>query len=214
MGSSASSAVAAVLLVNELLNHPLEKRDLIPFALEGEKLASGDPVGDNIVASMLGGLVLIRDIRALDFHRIYTPPGLFVSVLLPEIVVSTIESRSALKPDVPLSAFIHQSANLGAFVIGMQTGDLDLISRSMKDLVIESQRKHYIPHFDLLQATAMEMGALGCSISGAGPAVFALCQEKGLANDVASNMKFIYDKHKLNAQSFVSAINNEGAILK
>lgn len=214
LGSSASSAVAAVVLVNELLKNPLEKRELIPFAIKGEMIASGTMVGDNVVASLLGGLVLIRDIASFDVHRIYTPPGLFAAVLLPEVMISTLTSRSVLSSEVALKDMVQQSANLGGFITGMHNSDLDLIRRSMVDLVIEPQRKSMIPHFDQVQQTALEMGALGCSISGAGPALFALCQEKLQATDIAAAMLKIYTDHKLNAKTIVAGIHREGAMLK
>lgn len=214
MGSSASSAVAGVVLVNELLKNPLEKRDLIPFAIQGEMIASGNMVGDNVIASMIGGLVLIRDIQSFDFHRIYMPPGLFAVVILPDITITTTSSRAMLRPDVPLVDMVHQSANLGGFITGMHNADLDLIRRSMVDVVIEPQRKSLIPHFDQMQHTALKMGALGCSISGAGPAVFALCQEKLQATDIAAAMLKIYTDQKMEAKSFVAGISHEGAVLK
>lgn len=214
LGSSASSATAAVVLVNELLNRPLEKRDLIPFALEGEVVASGSRHGDNVIPAMLGGLFLIRDIHTYDYHRIYTPRGLFMAILLPDMPVSTKAARDILRPDIPLPSMVRQSANLGAFVIGMYNGDLDLIRRSLEDVVIEPQRKHLIPHFDTLKETAMKLGALGCSISGAGPAVFALCQEKLQATEIAAAMQRVYDDHKLPARSFVGGLHQEGTILQ
>lgn len=214
LGSSASSAVAAVVLVNELLKNPLEKRELIPFAIQGEMIASGTMVGDNVVASLLGGLVLIRDITSFDVHRIYTPPGLFAAVLLPDVMISTLTSRSVLSSTVPLKDMVQQSANLGGFITGMHNGDLDLIRRSMVDLVIEPQRKSMIPHFDQVQQMALEMGALGCSISGAGPALFALCQEKLQATEIAAAMLKIYTDQKLNAKTIVAGIHREGAMLK
>jgi homoserine kinase len=213
LGSSAASAVATAVLVNELLNRPLEKRDLIPFALDGEMMASGARHGDNVVPAMLGGLMLIRDMDTYDYHRIYTPPGLFMAVLLPDLMVSTRDSRGILRPDVPLHAMVRQSANLGAFVIGMMNSDLELIRRSMEDHVIESQRKHLIPHFDAVQKTAMELGALACSISGAGPAIFALCQEKLQATQIAAAMLKVYEDHHLDARTFVGGINQEGTRL-
>lgn len=213
IGSSASSAVASVFLINEMLNKPLEKRELISFALEGERIASGVTVGDNVIASLMGGLILIRDIETLDFHRIYPPPGLFTAILLPDIIIDTLASRGALKPTVPLPASIHQSANLGAFVIGMHNADLDLIRRSMHDDIIEPQRMGMIPHFGTIKETAMRMGALGCSISGAGPAVFAFCQERLLAENIADAMLRIYTSNKLEARTFVSPINLQGAVL-
>lgn len=214
LGSSAASATAAAVLVNELLDRPMEKRDLIPFALKGEMIASGSRHGDNVVPALLGGLMFIRDIDTLDYHRIYTPPGLFMAVLLPGISIVTKDARALLRPDVPLRSMVRQAANLGAFVIGMHHGDLELIRRSMQDHVIEEQRKHLIPHFVTLKDTAIKLGALGCSISGAGPAVFALCQEKLQATEMAAAMLKVYDDHSLEARSFVGRIHQEGTVLK
>ncbi len=214
LGSSASSATAAAVLVNELLNHPLEKPELIPFALDGEMIASGSRHGDNVVPAMIGGCILIRDIETYDYHRIYLPPGLFMAILLPDLSISTKIARSILQPQVPLQSMIRQAANLGSFVIGMHNSDLDLISRSMVDLVIEAQRKHLIPHFDLIKETALNQGALGCSISGAGPAIFALCKERLQATDIAVSMKKVYDDYGLGSRSFVGGIHLEGTVLK
>src|SRR5688572_25159036 len=210
LGSSASSATAAAVLINELLNRPLEKRDLVSFALEGEMVASGSKHGDNVVPALIGGLILIRDIHTLDYHRIYTPPGLFMAILLPDISIPTKAARGILSPEVPLSQMVQQAANLGSFVIGMHNSDLDLIRRSMQDHVIEHQRKHLIPHFDAVKELALNMGALGCSLSGSGPAIFALCQEKTQATEIADAMKKIYDINKLEARTFVGGINHEG----
>ena len=213
LGSSASSATAAALLVNEMLNRPLDKRALIPFAMEGEVHASGSRHGDNIVPAMIGGLVLIRDIDTYDFHRVYTPRGLFMAILLPLLSIKTKAARDILQPTVPLHDMVRQAANLGSLVIGMQQGDLGLISRSLEDHVIEPQRKHLIPHFDKVREKAMTLGALGCSISGAGPAIFALCAERSLAEEVAQGMKSVYDLHKMEATTFVGGIQNEGTRL-
>ncbi len=214
LGSSAASACAAAVLVNELLNHPFEKRALIPFALDGEMVASGSRHGDNVVPSMIGGLILVRDILEYDYQRIFTPSGIFMAVVLPADTINTKEARQLLRPEVALGDMVRQSANLASFVIGMNNSDLDLVRRSLKDLIIEPQRKHLIPHFDKVQETAMQLGALGCSISGAGPAIFALCQEKTQATEIAMAMKKVYDDQKILARMFVSGISQEGTILK
>lgn len=137
-----------------------------------------------------------------------------MAILLPDLSISTKAARQILRPDVPLQSMVRQGANLGAFVIGMHNGDLDLIRRSLEDVVIEPQRKHLIPHFDHIKETALGMGALGCSISGAGPAIFALCQEKTQATEMAAAMQRVYDEHKLGARHFACAIQQEGTILK
>lgn len=214
LGSSGASAVAAVMLVNEMLGNPLEKRDLLPSALVGESLAAGSKVGDNVIPSLLGGLVLIRDIETLDYHRLYTMKGLYMAILLPDILISTSENRKTLNTEIALSAATKQSANLGSFVMGMYLGDLDLIKRSMIDEIIEPQRKKFIPHFDEVKSAALETGALACSISGAGPAIFCLCKERGEAEEVAKCMQRIYDQNKLVARSYVAGINHEGCVLK
>ena len=214
LGSSASGATAAVVLVNELLKTPLEKRDLIPFAMEGETVANGVNHGCNVVPALLGGLMLIRDIETYDYHRVFTPPGLYVAVLLPDLVISKKTAAPGLKSDVSLDDMVHQSSNLGALIIGMQQGDLGLISRSMQDHVIEIQLKHLIPHFDEVKNVALQSGALGCGISGTGPAVFALCQEKLQASLVANAMQKVYETNKLAARSFVCGINHEGTVVK
>ncbi|HZV70538.1 MAG TPA: homoserine kinase [Saprospiraceae bacterium] len=212
LGSSASSATAAAVLVNELLNHPLEKRDLIPFALTGEETASGSRHGDNIIPALIGGLILIRDIETYDYHRIYTPPGLFMSILLPDVMISTKTAREILRKDVTLKEMVIQSANLASFIVGMHLGDLGLISRAMQDHIIEPQRKHLIPFFEEVQHAAFSLGALGCSISGAGPAIFALCQEKLKASEISAAMLEVYTRNKFEGRSFVGSINHEGTI--
>ncbi len=214
LGTSAASAAAAAVLVNELLHRPLERRELIPFALDGEMVASGARHGDSVVPALTGGLILVRDIDTLDFHRIYTPSGLFMALVLPDVMVVTREARAILRPEVPLQSVIRQAANLGSFVIGMHNADLDLISRSLEDHIIEPQRKHLIPHFDQVKEAAMQLGALGCSISGAGPSIFALCKEKQQATDIAAAMKKVYDDHSLASSIFVGGIDHEGARLR
>lgn len=211
LGSSAASAVAAVIVTNELLGRPLDRRALIPFALEGEGSSAGAKHGDNVVPAMLGGLMVIRDVETLDFQRVYTPPGLFVAVILPDVFVPTKSSRSILHTDVPLASMVKQTANLAGLIIGMQQSDMALISRSLEDHVIEPQRKHLIPHFDEIKTLASDMGALGCSISGAGPAVFALCAEKSQAADLVKAMKAVYEKRNVDALAFSGGVNKEGA---
>jgi homoserine kinase len=135
-----------------------------------------------------------------------------MAILLPDIVISTRGAREILRPVVPLQEMVRQSANLGSFIIGMHLGDLDLIGRSMRDQIIEPQRKHLIPFFDDVQLVAMSLGALGCSISGAGPAIFALCQEKLRASEISVAMKEIYTRQGLDARTFVGTVNHEGTI--
>ena len=213
LGSSAASAAAAVMAINEILRRPLEKRALLPFAVLGEQAADGAFHADNVGPSLLGGIALIRGGKELDFQRIPYPAGLSVVVIHPHIKIETKSARSILNETVPLQTVIEQSGNLAGFILGLFRTDLNLIKRSLKDVMIEPQRAALIPHFDELKAAAEEQGALGCSISGAGPSVFALCQSSMVADSVSAEMKAVYTKHNIEADIYISKINPEGAIL-
>lgn len=212
LGSSAASAVAGAMAVNELLGRPLGKKDLLPFALQGEQLASGGTHADNVAPSLLGGLVLIRDNETFDVHRLPVPRGIYVTVIYPKIEVLTKDARRMLSDGVPLKKFIQQNANLGAFIIGCYNSDIGLIGRSLQDVVIEPQRAKLIPHFYEVKEAALNAGALGCSISGAGPSIFALSANSLIAERVGEVMKKIYVETKIESEVFISCINQEGAV--
>lgn len=187
LGSSAASAVAAVVAVNALLGEPLAQADLLPFALDGEAVASGGRHADNAAPSLLGGFVLVR--TPDDIVRLPVPDGLHVAVLHPHVEVLTSAARAALAPTVALGAFVEQTASIAALVAGLFTSDLALISRSLRDAVIEPQRAHLVPRFHAMQAAALVAGALGCSLSGSGPSVFALCASRGVAERAGRAMQ-------------------------
>lgn len=213
LGSSAASAVAGVMSVNEILGKPLTKRELLPFAVLGEQIADGAYHADNVAPSLMGGMILIRDTTSLDIHRVYVPNGLHVVVIHPQIEILTKDSRDILKKELTLSDHIKQSSNLAGLILGMQTSNFDLIRRSLHDVVIEPQRAHLIPHFYEIKNAAMDEGALGCSISGAGPSIFALCDNSFIAENVASKMEAVLHNNKISCTVYQSAINKEGAIL-
>ncbi len=214
LGSSAASAVAGVVAVNELLKRPLERRALLPFAIDGEFIASKSRHADNIAPSLLGGIVFIRDQATLDIHRVPSPKGLYIVVILPQVQILTSEARNILSPTVTLKAHIQQSANLGGLILGLYNSDLGLISRSLKDVIIEPQRAKLIPHFYEVQKAALEKGALGCSISGSGPSIFALCSNSLESEQVAKAMGAVYEENKIAYKTFISPVNNTGAQLK
>jgi len=211
LGSSAASAVAAVLAVSELLRSGLSKRELLPFAAEGERVASGGLVVDNIAPSLLGGLVLIRDAGSFDVHRLHVPRGLCVAVVHPHTEILTRDARAVLKPAVPMPDFIRQSANIGGFITGLFTSDMALIGRSLQDVVIEPQRAGLIPGFYAVKQTALDHGALGCSISGAGPSVFALFDNTLLAEQAGAAMQRAFKGVGLESTAYLSGVNPEGA---
>lgn len=213
LGSSAASAVAAVLAVSELLRTGLSKRDLLPFACAGEQVASGGFHADNTAPSLLGGIVLIRDNATLDVHQLPVPPGLYATVVYPHLQVLTKEARAILKPHVPLADYVRQSANVAGFVAGCYTGDLALLGRSLRDDLIEPQRAGLIAGFRDVQAAAFAEGVLGCSISGSGPSVFALSADKHTAETAGQAMERAFAACGVESQIFCSPVNQAGAVI-
>ncbi len=212
MGSSACSAVAGAMAANELLGRPFEKRELLPFAVAGEHAADGAWHADNIAPCLLGGIILVRSNADLDVVRLHAPAGLRITIILPDIQVLTKDSRAVLAPRVKLTDHIQQSANLGGLVAGLFNSDLDLIARSMEDLIIEPQRAGLIPNFYEVKDAARKAGALGCSISGAGPAIFALSPNTLVAEEVGIAMEKAFADRKISSQIFQSGINPQGAV--
>jgi len=213
LGSSAASAAAAVMAVSELLRTGMSKRELLPFACAGEAMASGGYFADNVAPSLLGGIVLVRDNPTLDVHRLHVPRSLYATVVYPHLEVLTRSARAILKPDVPLEAFVRQSANLGGFVVGLFNSDFGLIGRSLNDEVIEPQRAHLIPGFYEVKEAALAEGVLGCSISGSGPSVFALSANSLTAENAGLAMQRAFAKHQIESEIFLSPVNQEGAVI-
>ncbi len=212
LGSSAASAVAGVMAVNELLKRPLAKRELLHFAVLGEQLADGAYHADNVAPSLIGGMTLIRSNETLDVHRLPLPKGIYASVVYPHVKILTKDARAVLSDQVSLSKCIQQSGNLAGLVVGLYNGDLDLISRSLEDVIIEPQRAQLIPHFYDVKKVALDAGAMGCSISGAGPSIFALSANSLIAENVGIAMEKVFHDAKIPNELFVSPINQEGAI--
>jgi len=212
LGSSAASAAGGVFAVSEFLHTGLSKYELLRFAVEGEQIADGAFHADNVGPSLLGGMVLIRDNETLDIKKLHIPHGLYAAVIYPHVEVLTRESRSILTPKVNFKDVIRQQGNLGAFVAGMYTSDFGLISRSLQDLLVEPQRAHLIPYFYEMKEAALAAGALGFSISGAGPSMFALCDNSIKAESVIESASKLYQAKKVSINTYLSRINHEGAI--
>lgn len=210
IGSSAASACAAVYGYNALASLGYTDEQLIPFALEGECIASGARHADNVAPAMLGGIVLVRDYTPLDVVRIYPAMTLYCAVVHPDIEVKTIESRAVLKPELPMAVAIRQWANLGSFVGALYNGDVALLGRSLKDYVAEPYRKRFIPEYDSLKESIMAAGAIGTNISGSGPSVFALAQSLETAQEISQVMKAHFDKLSIKCDVYASEICPEG----
>lgn len=173
LGGSAASAVGAVVAANALLAKPLSKLELLMFAMQGEAVASGSMHADNIAPSMFGGLVLTVGIDQPRVKQLPVPTGVKAVIAHPHMFLSTRQARAILKREVAMSDFVWQTANLAGFISGCYTNDLDLIREGLNDVVIEPQRRQLIPGFSAVRNAALVSGALGCSISGAGPTMFA-----------------------------------------
>lgn len=213
LGSSAASAVGGVFAVNELLRTGLTKREILKFAVQGEEIADGAWHADNVAPSLLGGMTLIRDNATLDVHKLYIPRGLQVVVIYPKVEVLTRDSRAILSETLSLDQHIRQSGNLGGFIMGMYNSDFELIRRSLEDAIIEPQRAALIPHFYEVKEAALAQGALGFSISGAGPSMFALCNNSLVSEGIIEAANRIYADDGIGVSTFHSDINNEGAYL-
>jgi homoserine kinase len=211
LGSSASSSAAAVYAVNILLGNSLPVDQLVPFAMEGERIACGTAHADNVAPALLGGFVLIRSYDPLDLIRIKCPEDLFCAVVHPHIELKTSDARRILKRDIPIGDVIKQTANSAAFIAGMISADYDLIGRSMTDLVAEPKRTQLIPGFLTAKKAAMDNGALGCGISGSGPSVFALCRGEEPAGKLAEAIKIAFNMEGLESEGYVSSLNAPGA---
>ncbi len=214
IGSSASSAAAAVFGANKLLGSPIERNiDLIPFAMEGERLASGAYHADNVAPALVGGFVIVRSNNPIDVIQLGTPPDLFAVVIHPDIQIKTAESRKLLPAQVPLKDMVTQSANLAGLVAGILQYDYSLISRSMQDVIVEPARASTITGFRELKEAALSAGALGAGISGSGPSVFAMCKGERQAKIVHDTMTSAYKRFEINFDSYISSINKNGTVI-
>lgn len=210
LGSSSASAVAGVFAANELLGQPLETEKLLPFSMEGERIACGSAHADNVAPALLGGFVLIRSYDPLDVVKIATPANLWVSIVHPDVEVNTKDARFILRQEVEFGKAIAQMGNVAGMIAGLTTSNYGLIGRSMTDYLIEPKRSILIPGFAEVKAAAIASGALGCSISGAGPSIFAFSEGRDQAINTAKAMCEAFDKMEIKTNSFVSTVNQNG----
>jgi homoserine kinase len=210
LGSSAASAVAAAFALNELLGAGLSKKELLPFAIEGEKIASGAVHADNVAPCLYGGFVLIRGYNPIDVIEIPAPDELYCTIIHSQIEINTIEARKILPKEIPLMKAKTQWGNTAGLIAGLMKHDFDLISRSLVDVIIEPVRASLIPGYDKIKNAAMEAGALGCNISGSGPAIFALSTSNEKAEEIGKAMKTEVDKIGLSNTVYISKINKQG----
>ncbi len=210
LGSSAASSVGALFATNLLLGEPMQKGDLLPFAMIAEASACGSPHADNVAPGLLGGFALIRSYKPLDVVSIEYPDNLYCTVLHPHIELRTEDSRRILRKHIKLEDAVIQWSNLAGLIAGLSKSDFQLISRSLNDIIFEPVRSLLIPGFDRVKQAALVSGALGCSISGSGPSVFALSTSHEKAREVGLAMKQAFSALQLDSDIYVSTVNRQG----
>ena len=209
LGSSAASAAAAVVGVNELLGNPLKLDELLVHGMAGEAVASGGFHADNIAPALFGGMILIRSYDPLDILQLPVPENLFSTTVLPDFTVNTKDARRMLPKRVPLKSAVEQAGQLAGFTMGLHKNDFDLLGRSMVDLFAEPVRAELIPGYHIVRQTAMDTGAIGCGISGSGPALFALCDSEEISRKVGIAMVDSFKKNGLNSIAYPSPIQRK-----
>lgn len=210
LGGSAASAVAAVVAVNALLESPLPTEALLPHAIAGEAVASGARHADNVAPALFGGLVLTVGIDNPRIRQVPVPAAIRCVLIHPRMFLSTRQARGVLTRLVDLSDVVWQTANLAGFLAGCYANDLVLLRESFEDVLIEPQRAKLIPGFTAAKRAALGAGALGCSISGAGPSVFAWCEE-GNAAAVRDGMLAAFRGEGLECDHWIAPIGGDGA---
>jgi len=210
LGSSAASSVAAIFAINELMGKPKKLKELLPYAMEGERVACGAAHADNVAPGLYGGFVLIRSYDPLDVIRLKTPDELFATLVHPQIEVKTKDAREILRKEIYFKDSVRQSGNVAGLIAGLLTSDYDLISRSMHDHIVEPIRSILIPGYSEVKERVMEIGALGAGISGSGPSIFALSRNKDIADKIGMEMKSIYAGFDIESETYVSRINQLG----
>jgi homoserine kinase len=212
LGGSAASAAAAVVAVNALVGGGASIETLIACALEGERLGAGAGHADNIAPAICGGLVLVRSVTPPDVIALPIPAGLTAVVVHPELEIETSRAREMLGDTVPLAAAIRQWANLGALVHGLHRGDFSLIGRALEDTIAEPRRAALVPGLAEIKRAAADAGALGCSLSGSGPSLFALCADPQIASRVGAAMTAAVERAiGSRPQTYISSIALQGA---
>jgi homoserine kinase len=210
MGSSAASAVAAAVAVNALLGTPLPIEKLLPYALAGEQYASRGLHADNVAPSLLGGMVFCPQVLLPEVVRLPVPEGVSAALIHPELQVNTAQARRKLAKGYSMEQWLAQQGYLGGFIAACASGDIELLSRTLKDVIIEPQRSSAVMCFDAVREAAEKGGALGFSLSGSGPSMFALC-ETNAAPNIAVAMAQACRSFGVECQSYVSSMHAPGA---
>jgi homoserine kinase len=213
MGSSAASSAAAVAAVNHLLGAGLTNKQLVPFAMEGERIACGSAHADNVAPSLMGGLVLVRSYQPLDLISIKIPDNLHYAIVSPDILVSTAESRAKVPTQISISNAVAQMGNAAAFIAALAQDDYEMLASAAEDFIAEPARACLIPGFSLVKQAALQSGAAAAGLSGSGPSMFALSDCLETAQNNAQEMAKIFTTQQIKSTSYFGAVSQQGARL-
>jgi homoserine kinase len=213
LGSSSASTVAGLYAINTLMDSPLSKMELVPFAMKGEEMACGYGHADNVAPALLGGFVLVRSYEPLDIIQLPYPEELFCSIVFPQIDVPTRDARQIIRSKIELKDAVIQWGNVAGLVAGLYSKDIDLIARSMKDVIVEPVRSILIPDFYKLREIAMENGALSFGISGSGPSVFTFTRNEDDARIINEKLQKHFLWLDTESIAYRSPINAQGPII-
>ncbi|MFD0795067.1 homoserine kinase [Mucilaginibacter litoreus] len=210
LGSSSASTVAGLFAIKTLLGDDTDPSTLLPFAMKGEEMACGHGHADNVAPALLGGFVLIRSYEPLDVVRLPHPENLWCAIVFPDVDVPTREARQIIRNKINMKDAVTQWGNIAGLVSGLFMQDIDLIGRSMKDILVEPVRSMLIPDFYEMRQMAMDMGAVSFGISGSGPSVFAFTRDEETAKLITNKLRNHLTGIKIGSYGYVSTINDAG----
>ena len=210
LGSSSASTVAGLFAIKTLLGDDTDPAALLPFAMKGEEMACGHGHADNVAPALLGGFVLIRSYEPLDVVRLPHPAGLWCAIVFPDVDVPTREARQIIRNKILMKDAVTQWGNIAGLVSGLFMNDIDLIGRSMKDILVEPVRSMLIPDFYLMRDMSMSLGAVSFGISGSGPSVFAFTKDEETAKRITQKLQQHLSGINIGSNVYVSTINDKG----
>src|ERR1700761_4540828 len=210
LGSSSASTVAGLFAAKTLLGDDTDPVKLLPFARKGEEMACGHGHADNVAPALLGGFVLIRSYDPLDVIRLPHPKDLYCAIVFPDVDVPTREARQIIRNKIQMKDAVTQWGNIAGLVSGLFMNDIDLIGRSMKDILVEPVRSMLIPDFYKMREMAMNLGAVSFGISGSGPSVFAFTKDEETARQITQKLQQHLTNIHIGSNIYVSDINDKG----